>query len=107
MSIYICELFNKEMKKIFNNTEVAFSLKNNAELNRANFLFKMISHPTLVKMGSSLAHFAIKYKLPVEGMIRKTVFDHFCGGVNEEDCLSVVDKMYTKKVSSVLDFLSS
>lgn len=104
MSIYICSLFNNEMEKIFNNTEVAFSLKNNGELNRAHFLFKMISHPTLVKMGSSLAHFAIKYKLPVEGMIRKTVFDHFCGGVNEEDCLSVVDKMYTKKVSSVLDY---
>lgn len=92
------------MEKIFNNTEVAFSLKNNAELNRAYFLFKLISKQTLVKMGSSLAHFAIKYKLPVEGMIRKTVFDHFCGGVNEEDCLSVVDKMYTKKVSSVLDY---
>lgn len=96
--------FNKAMEKIFNNTEVAFSLKNNAELNRAYFLFKLISKQTLVKMGSSLAHFAIKYKLPVEGMIRKTVFDHFCGGVNEEDCLSVVDKMYTKKVSSVLDY---
>ncbi len=92
------------MEKIFNNTEIAFSLKNNAELNRAYFLFKMISKPTLVKMGSSLAHFAIKYKLPVEGMIRKTVFDHFCGGVSEDDCLSVVDKMYTKKVSSVLDY---
>lgn len=104
MCIYICDLFNLEMEKIFNNTEIAFSLKNNAELNRAYFLFKMISKPTLVKIGSSLAHFAIKYKLPVEGMIRKTVFDHFCGGVNEEDCLSVVDKMYTKKVCSVLDY---
>jgi len=92
------------MEKIFNNTEVAFSLKNNTELNRAYFLFKLIGSPTLVKMGSSLAHFAIKYKLPVEGMIRKTVFDHFCGGVNEQDCLKVVDKMYTKKVSSVLDY---
>jgi hypothetical protein len=32
------------------------------------------------------------------------VFDHFCGGVNENDCLTVVDKMYTKGVSSVLDY---
>jgi len=32
------------------------------------------------------------------------VFDHFCGGVNEDDCLPVIDKLYTKGVSSVLDY---
>jgi proline dehydrogenase len=32
------------------------------------------------------------------------VFDHFCGGVSEDDCLSVIDKLYTEKVSSVLDY---
>lgn len=92
------------MEKIFNNTEVAFALKNNTELNRAYFLFKMISMPSLVKVGTSLTHFAINAKLPVKGLIKSTVFDHFCGGVNEKDCLSVVDKMYTKGVSSVLDY---
>ncbi len=92
------------MEKIFENTEVAFALKNNKELNRAYFLFKMISNRSLVKMGTSLTNFAIKAKLPVKGLIRSTVFDHFCGGVTEEDCLKVVDKMYTKGVSSVLDY---
>ena len=92
------------MEKIFNNTEVAFALKNNTELNRAYFLFKMISMPSLVKMGTSLTNFAINTKLPVKGLIKSTVFDHFCGGVTEQDCLKVVDKMYTKGVSSVLDY---
>ena len=93
------------MKNLFNNTEVAFALKNNKELKRAHFLFKMISKPTLVKMGSSLANFAIKTHLPVTGLIRSTVFDHFCGGINEEDCLSVVDNMYNQGgVASVLDY---
>ncbi|MHC5309298.1 proline dehydrogenase family protein [Myroides sp. LJL116] len=93
------------MEKLFNNTEVAFALKNNKELRRAHFLFKMISKPALVKIGSSLANFAIKTHLPVTGLIRATVFDHFCGGVSEEDCLSVVDTMYSKgKVASVLDY---
>jgi proline dehydrogenase len=40
----------------------------------------------------------------VVGLIRSTVFDHFCGGVNEEDCLTVIDKMYEMGVSSVLDY---
>ena len=92
------------MEKIFTNTQVAFGLKNNAELDRAYFLFKMIGNAPLVKIGTALTNFALKLHLPVEGLIRATVFDHFCGGTNEEDCLSVVDKLYTKGVSSVLDY---
>lgn len=92
------------MDKIFNDTKVAFSLKSDTELDRAYFLFKMISNEPLVKIGTAVTNFAIKAHLPVEGLIRATVFDHFCGGVNEEDCLGVVDKMYTKGVSSVLDY---
>jgi proline dehydrogenase len=92
------------MDKIFDNTEVAFSLKSDKELDRAYFLFKMIGNQPLVKLGTTITNFALKAHLPVEGLIRASVFDHFCGGVNEVDCLSVVDKMYTKGVSSVLDY---
>ena len=92
------------MEKIFNNTEVAFSLKSDTELERAYFLFKLIEKEPLVKIGTAVTNFALKAHLPVEGLIRSTVFDHFCGGINEVDCLSVVDRMYTKGVSSVLDY---
>lgn len=57
-----------------------------------------------MKIGTAVTNFALKAHLPVEGLIRSTVFDHFCGGINENDCLSVVDKMFTKGVSSVLDY---
>nr|WP_314897934.1 proline dehydrogenase family protein [uncultured Flavobacterium sp.] len=92
------------MEKIFNNTQVAFALKSDTELDRAYFLFKMIDNQPLVRIGTAVTNFALKANLPVEGLIRATVFDHFCGGVNEVDCLSVVDKMFTKGVSSVLDY---
>ena len=92
------------MNKLFNNTEVAFSLKKDSELERAYFLFKMIANEPLVRIGTAMTNFAIKAHLPVEGLIRATVFDHFCGGVSEEDCLPVIDAMYTKKVCSVLDY---
>ncbi len=92
------------MEKIFDNTQVAFSLKSDTELDRAYFLFKLIASEPLVRIGTAVTNFAIKAHLPVEGLIRATVFDHFCGGVNENDCLPVVDKMFTKKVSSVLDY---
>jgi proline dehydrogenase len=92
------------MEKIFDNTQVAFALKSDTELDRAYFLFKMIANQPLVRIGTAVTNFAIKANLPVEGLIRATVFDHFCGGVNEMDCLSVVDKMFTKGVTSVLDY---
>lgn len=92
------------MEKIFNNTQVAFSLKSDTELDRAYFLFKLIDSQPLVRIGTAVTNFAIKAHLPVEGLIRATVFDHFCGGVSENDCLTVVDKMFTKGVSSVLDY---
>ncbi|WP_281225185.1 proline dehydrogenase family protein [Flavobacterium aquiphilum] len=92
------------MDNIFNNTQIAFALKSDTELERAYFLFKLINSQPLVRIGTAVTNFAIKANLPVENLIRATVFDHFCGGVNENDCLSVVDKMYTKGVSSVLDY---
>ncbi len=89
---------------IFNNTEIAFSLKSDSQLERAYFLFKMISIEPLVRIGTVATNFALKAHLPVEGLIRSTVFDHFCGGVNEDDCLTVINNMYEKGVSSVLDY---
>ena len=92
------------MNKIFDNTQNAFALKSDTELDRAYFLFKMISIEPLVRIGTAVTNFAININLPVEGLIRATVFDHFCGGISETDCMQVVDKMYTKGVSSVLDY---
>ena len=88
----------------FNNTEIAFHLKSDSELERAYFLFKMISIEPFVRIGTAATNFALKAHLPVEGLIRSTVFDHFCGGVNEHDCLPVINKMYGSKVYSVLDY---
>jgi proline dehydrogenase len=92
------------MKNLFDNTQIAFSLKSDTELDRAYFLFKLIANEPLVRIGTAVTNFALKASLPVEGLIRATVFDHFCGGINEDDSLKVVDKMFTKGVSSVLDY---
>ena len=92
------------MNRIFEDTATAFALKTDSELERAYFLFKMIGNEPLVRIGTAMTNFAIKAHLPVEGLIRATVFDHFCGGVNEFDCLPVVDSMFEKNVCSVLDY---
>ncbi len=92
------------MKRIFEDTSTAFALKTDSELERAYFLFKMIANEPLVRIGTAMTNFALKAHLPVDKLIRATVFDHFCGGVNEADCMPVVDKMWDKGVCSVLDY---
>jgi proline dehydrogenase len=90
--------------KLFDNTEIAFSLKSDSELERAYFLFKMIQSQPMVRIGTAVTNFALKAHLPVEGLIRSTVFDHFCGGVTEEDCLPNIERMHSRGVYSVLDY---
>ena len=92
------------MENIFENTEVAFSTKTDTELERAYFLFKMIQSEPLVRIGTAITKFALKAHMPVEHLIRASVFDHFCGGITEEDCKDTIVKMYRKNVHSVLDY---
>lgn len=91
-------------KKIFNDTETAFRLKTDAELQRAIFLFKMIERPLLVKAGTALTNMALRFHLPVETLIEKTIFNQFCGGETEEDCMPTINKMYSKNLHSILDY---
>jgi len=91
-------------KKIFNNTKSAFKLKSNAELDRAIFLFSMMNYSSLVKAGSALTKLSLKLHLPVETLIKKTIFEQFCGGVTEEDCKPVTKEMYDENLHSILDY---
>ena len=91
--------------KLFDNTETAFALKSDSQLERAYFLFRMIQNEPMVRIGTAVTNFALKAHLPVEGLIRSTVFDHFCGGVTEEDCMPIIHNMYENgNVHSVLDY---
>ena len=90
--------------KLFDNTEIAFASKSDAALERAYFLFRLIANQPLVKIGTHIAQFAFKSHLPVEGLIRASVFDHFCSGTTAEESLKVVDVLAGQKVYAVLDY---
>jgi proline dehydrogenase len=92
------------MHPLFQNTEIAFAVKSDAELERAYYLFRIIQSEPMVKIGSKLTNFALKAHLPVEGIIKTTVFNHFCGGVSIEECMPVAEKMFEKNVYSILDY---
>lgn len=91
-------------RKIFNDTKTAFKLKSNTELDRAIFLFSMMSKQRLVQAGIFLTKLSLKLHLPVEGLIKKTIFEQFCGGITEEDCKPVTKEMYDANLHSILDY---
>lgn len=88
----------------FADTSIAFAHKNNAELNKAYWLFKLMNNPSLVNIGTSLANWAIKKKLPVKGLIKATVFNQFCGGETIAECLPTIEALGRFGIGSILDY---
>lgn len=88
----------------FENTEIAFKGKSTADLNRAYWLFKLVSSNTLVKVGTPITNLALKVGLPIKGIIRETIFKHFCGGETIEDCESTIQTLSNKDVGTILDY---
>jgi len=60
--------------------------------------------PFLVPISIFFARLSLKIGLPIEWLIKKTIFDQFCGGVTQKDSLPLVKLMYSKHVYSVLDY---
>lgn len=88
----------------FDNTEIAFRGKTNADLERAYWLFKIISINFLTKIGPAITNFAMEIGLPVKSLIKATIFRHFCGGETIEECESTVRQLDAGKVGAILDY---
>lgn len=88
----------------FEDTAVAFSYKSTTELRKANFIFTLVNNPWVSAVAVSLVKTALKMRLPIDGLIRKTVFDHFCGGVDIEDSSQTVSKLSAYSVRAILDY---
>lgn len=88
----------------FNNTAIAFRSKSNAELNRAYWLFKIISSNFLTKVGPPVTNFALQVGLPITGIIKKTIFEHFCGGETIQGCEKAIQQLADQHVGTILDY---
>lgn len=88
----------------FENTEIAFGYKTNADLRRARILFSTIANASLVKIGKSLTYFALNLHLPVAWVIKPTLYKHFVGGETLQECEKTVKLLSKYKVKSILDY---
>ncbi|MEY4479037.1 MAG: proline dehydrogenase family protein [Schleiferiaceae bacterium] len=92
------------MKLDFSDTALAFQHASPADLRRARLLFGVLASPTLVSAGKSLSLWALKWRLPVKGLIRATVFRQFCGGETVAESRPAIQRLWNAKVGSILDY---
>ncbi|WP_336517653.1 proline dehydrogenase family protein [Pollutibacter soli] len=88
----------------FDNTKNAFAYKSDKELKKAHFLFSSMGYQFLVSVGIRLTKWAIKMRLPVNGIIKNTIFQQFVGGETLAQTAPVARKLGEFNVQVILDY---
>lgn len=88
----------------FQNTEVAFSHLNDEKLKNAKKLFSLFKYKALSSVGPKMLLLMIKAKFPILGLIKKTMFSHFCGGETVSECRPLINDFGESGVGSILDY---
>lgn len=88
----------------FENTTTAFSHKSDGALQKAYFIFSLISNPWISNLATRLVKFSLAIGLPITGVIRKTIFYHFCGGETVEETEQTIQQLGQFNVNTILDY---
>ena len=92
------------MSLSLDNTQIAFEYKSTAELKRARFLFSVIQSPLIVSLATKLTPALMNSGLPVNGLIRSTIFNQFVGGETLEETARVAKQLGAYGVQVILDY---
>lgn len=93
-----------DFKLDFRDTETAFADKTNSQLKEKYRLFKILNSPLLNSIGTGVTRFALSLGLPVEGLIKHTIFEQFCGGETIEECDRTIELLGAAGIGTILDY---
>jgi len=96
--------FGAFMPLSFDNTEFAFAYKSDKELRKARFLFATMGIDWLVKLGLKLTPWFIKARIPINDLIRNTIFKQFVGGESLQETSKVARTLAGFDVKVILDY---
>jgi proline dehydrogenase len=88
----------------FADTAAAFAYKTDAELKRAHWLFSLMQYNGLVNIATRLTPWAIRNHLPIQSILRKTLFPQFVGGEDLQATAKVAEKLGRYHVQVILDY---
>ena len=87
----------------FDNLEVAFASKSNAELRKMYLIFATLNNNLISSIGIKLANLAFQLHLPIKGILKQTMFGHFCGGETIAECVLACRQLANYGIHSILD----
>jgi proline dehydrogenase len=93
-----------EFRLDFHDTATAFADQTNAQLKEKYRIFRMMNSPLLNAFGTRAAKLALSLGLPVEGMIKASIYEQFVGGETIEECENVVEKLAASNIGAILDY---
>ena len=88
----------------FDNTAIAFAHQSDADLKQSLFLFGLMSWSPLVKLGTRFTPWAVRNKLPILTLLRKTIYRQFVGGETLEESRLVSNRLHEYQVKVILDY---
>jgi proline dehydrogenase len=88
----------------FENTEIAFKSKTNSALNNAYYLFRLIGNRQLIQLTKPFAGIAVRIPFPFRYAIKKTIYEHFCGGETIAECEHTIVDLSNYHVKTILDY---
>jgi proline dehydrogenase len=88
----------------FDDTAVAFRYKSGKELKKARFIFTVVNNPFFSKISTGAVKLGMALRLPIKGIVRSTVFEHFCGGETIEKTEKTVHHIGEFNVKTILDY---
>lgn len=93
-----------ELNLDFQDTATAFADRTDKELKEKYRMFRLMNSPVLNGLGTGMAKFALSMGLPVEGLIKNTVYEQFCGGETIEECQPVIERLGRSGIGTILDY---
>ncbi len=88
----------------FDDTAIAFGYKSDRELKKANFIFTVVNHPSISRLATGAVRLGMSLHLPIKGLVRRTVFEHFCGGETIEKADKTIQHLGEFNVKTILDY---
>ena len=88
----------------FTDTEIAFRSKSSGQLKKAYWLFKMVGNSSFTKFGKLMTNLAIRFRIPLNWIIKPTIFEQFCGGETIAECASTTRVLDEYGIGTILDY---
>ena len=82
----------------------AYSRLSSVDLRRKLWLFGLMNQGRIVQVLGDLANLALRWGLPIQGLVRATIFRQFCGGENLHQCTRTIEELASTSIGSIPDY---